>query len=179
MDVLSYLYTAVTLASVLPYAVAAIVLYLSLAALSKKRDYSDKVIEIKEAQIGVNNLMKDPIKRSILRTLRGEKKYMSMISRDLGQSAPRIRYHLKRLEKTRLIKSYKLTREAYVSLTKEGQWCLDAINYYYPATNFQLVVSRLKRAVGLSKIRRMSRTRAGQADGEAAGINTIFSRYFE
>jgi hypothetical protein len=65
------------------------------------------------------------------------------------------------LEKAHLLKSFKLAREAYFSLTKEGQWCLDAINYYYPRTNLQLILSRLKRAIGISKMKKLI-TRKGK-----------------
>jgi predicted transcriptional regulator len=99
--------------------------------------------------------MRDSVKRNIIRALSKEKKYMTAISKEINENAPRLRYHLKQLEKSHLLKSFKLAREAYFSLTKEGQWCLDAINYYYPRTNLQFISSRLKRFIGISRMKKL------------------------
>jgi len=140
----------------LPYILILVVLFIVYKILSKKRNYSEKMIEIKEAPIEINNIMKDSVKRNILRALSKQKKYMTAISKEINENAPLLRYHLKQLEKAHLLKSYKLAREAYFSLTNEGQWCLDAINYYYPRTNLQLIFSRLKRFIGISKMEELT-----------------------
>ena len=139
----------------LPYIVFLVILLLIYKILTKKRNYSEKMVEIKEAPIGINNLLRDSVKRKIIKALRKEKKYMSAIAKEINENAPLLRYHLKQLEKTHLLKSYKLAREAYFSLTKEGQWCLDAINYYYPNTNLQFISSRVKSAIGISKMKKL------------------------
>jgi len=139
----------------LPYIIIFVVLLIFYKILKKKRNYSEKMIEIKEAPIGINNIMRDSVKRKIIRALSKQKKYMTAISREINENAPLLRYHLKQLEKAHLLKSFKLARQAYFSLTKEVQWCLDAINYYYPITNFQFVFSRLNKFIGISKMKKL------------------------
>ena len=102
----------------------------------------------------ISNLLKDVVKRNIIRTLRRERKYVSAISKEIGQNAPRTTYHLKQLEKYGLVKSFKLTRESYFSLTKKGVWCLDVIDYYYPKTNLQFLITRINKLSGGLKIKR-------------------------
>jgi DNA-binding transcriptional ArsR family regulator len=139
----------------LPYILFFVILLVIYKTLTKKRNYFEKMVEIKEAPLEINNIMRDPVKRKIIKALSKEKKYMSAIAKEINENAPLLRYHLKQLEKAHLLKSFKLAREAYFSLTKEGQWCLDAINYYYPRTNIQLILSRLKRAIGISKMKKL------------------------
>ncbi len=138
----------------LPYIVVILIPLVAIKALTKKRNYLTKLVEIKEAPLGINNLMKDPVKRAIVRSLKKERKYMSAISREINQNAPMLRYHLKQLEKASILKSFKLARESYFSLTKEGKWCLDAINYYYPETNLQFIVTRMKKSLNIFHIRK-------------------------
>lgn len=145
----------------LPYILFFVILLVIYKTLTKKRNYSEKMVEIKEAPLEINNIMRDSVKRKIIKALSKEKKYMSAIAKEINENAPLLRYHLKQLEKAHLLKSFKLAREAYFSLTKEGQWCLDAINYYYPRTNLQLILSRLKRAIGISKMKKLI-TRKGK-----------------
>ena len=140
----------------LPYILILAVLLIFYKTITKKRNYFNKMVEIKEAPININNLMRDSVKRNIIRALKKEKKYMTAISKEINENAPRLRYHLKQLERAHLLKLFKLAREAYFSLTKEGQWCLDAINFYYPTTNLQFISSRLKRGFGISKIKKLS-----------------------
>jgi DNA-binding transcriptional ArsR family regulator len=139
----------------LPYILFFAILLVIYKVLTKKRNYSEKMVEIKEAPIGINNLMRDSVKRKIIKALSKEKKYMSAIAKEINENAPLLRYHLKQLEKAHLLKSYKLAREAYFSLTKEGQWCLDGINYYYPKTNLKFISTRLKRFIGISKMKKL------------------------
>jgi DNA-binding transcriptional ArsR family regulator len=139
----------------LPYILFFVILLVIYKTLTKKRNYFEKMVEIKEAPLEINNMMRDPVKRKIIKALSKEKKYMSAIAKEINENAPLLRYHLKQLEKAHLLKSFKLAREAYFSLTKEGQWCLDAINYYYPRTNIQLILSRLKRVIGISKMKKL------------------------
>jgi DNA-binding transcriptional ArsR family regulator len=121
---------------------------------SRKRSYEGRMVEIKEAAVELNNLLKDSVKRNILRALRKQKKYMTAISREIGEDAPRMRYHLKQLEKAGLVRSFKLAREAYFSLTDKGRWSLSAINYYYPTSNAQLIWSRMRKVAGLLKMKK-------------------------
>jgi len=139
----------------LPYILFLVILLIIYKILTKKRNYSEKMVEIKEAPIGINNLLRDSVKRKIIKALSKEKKYMSAIAKEINENAPLLRYHLKQLEKAHLLKSYKLAREAYFSLTKEGQWCLNAINYYYPKTNLQFISSRVKSAIGISRMKKL------------------------
>ncbi|HKZ45236.1 MAG TPA: helix-turn-helix domain-containing protein [archaeon] len=110
--------------------------------LRRKINYKDRIIEIKEAPIGINNILRDPIKRGILKILKKDKKYLSRIAMELGLNPARARFHLKQLENFRLLSSYKLARESYYSLTKKGKWCLDAVQKYYPETVFNKIKSR-------------------------------------
>ncbi|MBI2005142.1 MAG: winged helix-turn-helix transcriptional regulator [Candidatus Aenigmarchaeota archaeon] len=123
-------------------------------SLTRTKTYGKKIIEIKEASLEVSNLLKDHTKRQILRSLSKERKYVSAISKEIGENAPRTRYHLNQLEKSRLVASFKLAREVYFALTKKGKWALDAINYYYPTTNLQWIMSRLNKTMEIFRIRR-------------------------
>ena len=139
----------------LPYLLSFVIGLYILKFLTKQKKYGEKIIEIKEAPLEISNLLKDSKKRQILRSLQKEKKYVSAISNEINDNAPRIRYHLKQLEKAGLVKSFKLAREAYFFVTKKGVWGVDAINYYYPETNWQLIVSRLKKILGIFEIKRL------------------------
>ncbi len=125
---------------------------LAVSILLRKINYLQRIIEIQEAPLNISNLLRDPIKRSILRTLKEEKKYVSLISKNIGENAPRTSYHLKQLENAGLLKSFKLTREAYFTLTNKGRWCIDAINFYYPKNTLDRIVIRTKRKLGLMKL---------------------------
>jgi len=140
---------------ILPYIILIVLIWWSLRVLFKKKIYERKIIEIKEAPLNISNLLKDNVKRQILRTLRRERKYVSAISKEIGENAPRTRYHLQQLEKAGLVKFFKLTREAYFSLTKKGRWTLNAINYYYPTTNLNFILGRLNKFLGFFKIRKL------------------------
>lgn len=138
----------------LPFILAILIPLAVFKILTRKKNYSAKMIEIKEAPIEINNLLRDSVKRNILRSLSKEKKYMTAIAEEINENAPRLRYHLKQLEKANILKSFKLARESYFTLSKKGQWCLDAINYYYPTTTLQMIGGRLKRLFGVFKIRK-------------------------
>lgn len=138
----------------LPYLLLIAVPIVAYRILSRKRSYAGRTVEIKEAGVELNNLLKDAVKRNILRALSKERKYMTAISREIGENAPRMRYHLKQLEKAGLVRSFKLAREAYYSLTDKGRWSLGAINYYYPTTNSQLISGRIRRVAGVFKMKK-------------------------
>ena len=149
---------------IFPYLlIAGTVLYV-IKILTKRKDYGQKIIEIKEAPLEFSNLLKDSKKRQILRSLQKEKKYVSAISKEINDNAPRTRYHLAQLEKAGLVKSFKLAREAYFFVTKKGKWGLDAINYYYPETNWQLIVSRLNKLLGIFEIKKLIQKREKQSE---------------
>lgn len=137
-----------------PYVLYTILVLITIRYLVKKKNYSGIINEMKEAPLGISNLLKDGVKRRIIKTLRKQRKYVSAISKEINENAPRTRYHLKQLEKAGLVKSFKLAREAYFSLTKKGNWCLSVINYYYPPTNLHLLVSRVKKILGVFRIKR-------------------------
>lgn len=139
----------------LPYLVLAFFALYILKSLTTKKNYGQRIIEIKEAPLEISNLLKDNKKRQMLRSLKEEKKYVSAISNEINDNAPRTRYHLKQLEKTGLVKSFKLAREAYFFVTKKGEWAVDAIDFYYPETNWQLILSRVKRILGVFEIKRL------------------------
>ena len=141
--------------SALPYLVLVILGLYFLKSLTKKKHYGQRIIEIKEAPLEISNLLKDGKKRQILRSLQKEKKYVSAISNEINDNAPRTRYHLKQLEKAGLVKSFKLAREAYFFVTKKGEWAIDAIDYYYPETNSQFIAGRIKKILGLFEIKRL------------------------
>jgi len=111
--------------------------------LRKRIDYKRKSVEIREAPVGVNNLMRDRIKRDILLSLVEQKKYVSKVGREVGLDPARARHHLKALENYGLVKTIKLTREAYFTLTDKGHWCIKALKKYYPKTVFAWFVSRV------------------------------------
>ncbi len=142
------------LSASLPYLISFLAITILYKILTKRKDYGEKIIELKEAPLNISNLLKDVVKRRIIRCLSKERKYVSAISREINENAPRTRYHLKQLEKGGLVTSFQLAREVYFTLTKKGKWCVEAINYYYPTTNFQWILSRLNKALGMFKIKR-------------------------
>lgn len=144
-----------TIYSLLPYILTPLLIFIIIKILMKRRNYSGKISEMKEAPLDISNLLKDHVKRKIIRTLRKERKYVSAISREIHEDAPRTRYHLKQLEKSGLIKSFKLARESYFSLTKKGLWCLNTLEYYYPTTNLQFIKTRFRKYFGTSKLRKL------------------------
>jgi len=151
----------IVIPSKIVYFLPIVILFLSIVLLSliifflvKKKNYSKKIVEMKQAPLDISNLLKDGVKRHIIRTLRKERKYVSAISKEIGENAPRTTYHLKQLERYGLVKSFKLTRESYFSLTKKGYWCLNVIDFYYPKTNLRFIISRLKKFLGTFKIKR-------------------------
>ena len=117
--------------------------------LFKGRNFSGKYVDIKEAPISINNTLKDDNKRKIIRSLRREKKYLTLIANEVGQSVAKTKYHLQQLEKAGIIGSMKLTREKFFMLTRKGQWCLDAVHIYYPKNNFEKLTSTLR--IGILK----------------------------
>ena len=120
-----------------------IFIFAALFVLRKRIDYKHKSIEIKEAPAGVNNLLRDRIKRDILLSLSQQKKYVSKIGREVGLDPARARHHVKSLENYGLVKAIKLTREAYFSLTEKGHWSIKALRKYYPKTVFAWLLSRV------------------------------------
>ncbi|TAL47387.1 ArsR family transcriptional regulator [archaeon] len=102
-------------------------LFKSLGAVGKK------YVDIKEAPLEINNALKDETKRKIIRTLRHEKKYLTVISNDTGSPVAKVKYHLKDLERLGIVTTMQLTREKFFILTERGNWCLEAIDNYYPS----------------------------------------------
>lgn len=94
----------------------------------KKNKYSD----IKEAPLIINNVLKDESKRKIIRSLRSEKKYLTIIAKDVDASVAKVKYHLNELNKLEIVNTMTLTREKFFMLTETGRWCLKAIDIYYP-----------------------------------------------
>ena len=141
--------------SIFWYLIALVIVVISIRLLIKRKTYERKIVEIKEGPLEVSNLLRDVVKRQIIRSLSKEKKYVSAISKEINENAPITRYHLKQLEKANLVKSFKLAREAYFSLTDKGRWSLEAINYYYPTTNIQLLFTRFKKILGVFRISKL------------------------
>jgi DNA-binding transcriptional ArsR family regulator len=114
------------------------------AYLFKKKNFSGKYVDIKEAPLSINNTLKDDNKRLIIRSLRHEKKYLTLIAQEVGESVAKTMYHLKELERMGIIGSMKLSREKFFMLTKKGELCLDAIHIYYPKNNFEKLTSTIR-----------------------------------
>jgi len=131
-------------------AIASIFIYLF-----KSKNFSGKYVDVKEAPLHINNVLKDDTKRNIIKSLKKEKKYLTLIAREIGDSVAKTKYHLHELEKVGLIGSMKLTREKFFLLTKKGEWCLNAIRIYYPKNNLEKLISEMRigklRWVGTSK----------------------------
>ena len=120
-------------------AVVALVAYLF-----KSKTFSGKYVDIKEAPLKINNTLKDETKRRIIRSLKKEKKYLTLIAKEIDESVAKTKYHLQELEKVGIIGSMKLTREKFFLLTKKGQLCLDALYLYYPRNNLEKIISSLR-----------------------------------
>jgi len=112
--------------------------------LFKPKKFSERYVDVKEAPLHINNALKDKTKRDIIRSLRREKKYLTLIAKEIEDSVAKTKYHLYELEKLGIIASMKLTREKFFLLTERGKLCLRAIHIYYPKNNFEKIVSSLK-----------------------------------
>ena len=121
------------------------VIFMSIISyLFRKKHFSEKYVDVKEAPLDINNALKDKTKRDIIRSLRKEKKYLTLIAKEINESVAKTMYHLKELEKLGIIASMKLTREKFFLLTDRGLMCLKALHIYYPRNNFERIVSKLK-----------------------------------
>jgi predicted transcriptional regulator len=87
---------------------------------SKNRLVTVNIIEL------LGKVNKKPIQNDIV-------KYLISVKIDLTPT--RIREILSDLERLGLIKSSKPTYERQYWLTKKGEWCLEAIKYYFPSRN--------------------------------------------
>ncbi len=76
--------------------------------------------------------------------MKKEKKYLTLIAKEVGESVAKTKYHLQELEKIGIIGSMKLTREKFFLLTKKGRWCLKAVYLYYPKTNLERIINSLR-----------------------------------
>jgi len=115
-----------------------------IAYLFKSKNFSGRYVDVKEAPLYINNTLKDATKRNIIRTLRKEKKYLTLVAREVGESVAKTKYHLQELEKVGIIGSMKLTREKFFLLTKKGSWCLKAIYLYYPKNNLEKIINSIR-----------------------------------
>lgn len=111
----------------------------------KKIKYDKKSIDIKEAPLEIEYILKDKIKREIIKKMVGGKVFISQLARKLGYEPAKTRFHLKKLENAGLVKQFKLARENYFSLTDKGLWCLKVINYYYPESMFDVLMNKFFR----------------------------------
>jgi len=112
--------------------------------LFKSKKLHGKYVDVKEAPLYINNMLKDGTKRLILRSLKEEKKYLTLIAKEIGGSVAKTKYHLQELEKIGIIGSMKLTREKFFLLTGKGEWCLTAIYKYYPKNNFEKMLNSIR-----------------------------------
>ena len=112
--------------------------------LFKPKRFGDRYVDIKEAPLEINNALKDRTKRRIVRSLKNEKKYLTLIANEIGESVAKTKYHLKEMERLGIITSMKLTRENFFLLTDRGVMCLKALQVYYPKSNFERIVSAAK-----------------------------------
>lgn len=115
-----------------------------IAYLFKSKNFSGKYVDVKEAPLHINNILKDGTKRRIIRSLKKEKKYLTLIAKEIDESVAKTKYHLQEMEKAGIIGSMKLTREKFFLLTGKGQLCLNAIYLYYPKNNFERMVNSLR-----------------------------------
>lgn len=129
---------------VLLIAVDSVAVISAIAYLFKSKNFSRKYVDVKEAPLRINNVLKDEMKRNIIKSLRSEKKYLTLIAKETGESVAKTKYHLQELEKVGIIGSMKLTREKFFMLTKKGEWCLKAIYIYYPNNNLEKIVNSLR-----------------------------------
>ena len=110
----------------------------------RPKRYESKYVDIKEAPLEINNALKDKTKRDIIRSLRSEKKYLTLIAKEIGESVAKTKYHLKEMEKLGIITSMKLTRENFFLLTDTGAMCLKALRVYYPKNRFERLINSAK-----------------------------------
>lgn len=115
-----------------------------LVYLFKSKNFSRRYVDVKEAPLHINNTLKDETKRNIIRSLKKEKKYLTLIAKETGESVAKTKYHLQELEKIGIIGSMKLTREKFFLLTRRGELCLKAIYLYYPKNNLEKLINSLK-----------------------------------
>lgn len=114
-----------------------------LAFLFKSKQFYGRYVDVKEAPLHINNILKDGTKRLIIKSLKREKKYLTLIAKEIDESVAKTKYHLQELEKVGIIGSMKLTREKFFLLTTKGQWCLKAIYIYYPKNNLEKIINSL------------------------------------
>jgi len=112
--------------------------------LFKSKNFSGRYVDVKEAPLHINNTLRDETKRRIIKSLKKEKKYLTLIAKEIGESVAKTKYHLQELEKVGITGSMKLTREKFFLLTKKGEWCLNAIYIYYPKNNMEKILSSLR-----------------------------------
>ena len=125
--------------------VASLISVISLFAfLFRSKRFSRRYVDVKEAPLNINNTLKDETKRLIIRSLKKEKKYLTLIAKEIDESVAKTKYHLQELEKVGIIGSMKLTREKFFLLTPKGDWCLKAIYMYYPRNNIEKIINSLK-----------------------------------
>jgi len=122
----------------------AIAIVVLITYLFRPKMFLGRYVDVKEAPLHINNVLKDKMKRDIIRILREEKKYLTLIAKEIGESVAKTKYHLEELEKIGIIGSMKLTREKFFLLTKRGEWCLKAIYLYYPKNNFEKIINSLR-----------------------------------
>jgi len=115
-----------------------------IAYLFKSKRFLERYVDVKEVPLHINNALKDKTKRDIIRSLKREKKYLTLIAKEIDESVAKTKYHLHELEKLGIIASMKLTREKFFLLTEKGRWCLKAIYIYYPRNNFERFRNTLK-----------------------------------
>lgn len=114
------------------------------AYLFRSKNFSGRYVDVKEASLQINNTLKDKTKRDIIKSLKKEKKYLTLIAKGIGESVAKTKYHLEELEKVGIIGSMKLTREKFFLLTEKGKWCLNAVYLYYPKDNFENIINSLR-----------------------------------
>ncbi len=114
------------------------------AYLFRSKNFSGRYVDVKEAPLQINNTLKDKTKRDIIKSLKKEKKYLTLIAKEIGESVAKTKYHLEELEKVGIIGSMKLTREKFFLLTEKGKWCLNAVYLYYPKDNFENIINSLR-----------------------------------
>jgi predicted transcriptional regulator len=112
--------------------------------LFRSKNFSGRYVDVKEAPLHINNTLRDETKRLIIKSLKKEKKYLTLIAKEIGESVAKTKYHLQELENVGIIGSMKLTREKFFLLTKKGELCLNAIYIYYPKNNFERMINSLK-----------------------------------
>ena len=111
-----------------------------MASLFRNTRYTD----IKEAPLHINNALKDETKRKILRSLKTEKKYLTVIAGDIRESVAKAKYHLAELERLGLVAAMQLSREKFFVLTEKGRWCVRAIDHYYPKSSLQRIMNKTR-----------------------------------